>query len=100
MSTEEQHLALPRLYGAPAYARPPKAEASKPRPFDPDDLPIVVYQNDEERDIFESLPEEAFSPGGRFSLDGLRRGTTDRMPSLRPIPFRLRALAARLFGGS
>ena len=100
MSTEEQHVALPKLYGAPAYGRPPRSEDPKPRPFDPDDLPIVVHQNDEERDLFQSLPEEAFRAGGRFTLDGLRRNTTDRMPSLRPIAFSLRALASRLFGGS
>ena len=49
--------------------------------------------------MFQSLPEEAFRAGGRFTLDGLRRNTTDRMPSLRPIAFSLRALASRLFGG-
>ena len=53
MSTEEQHVALPKLYGAPAYARPPRSEDPKPRPFDPDDLPIVVHQSDEERDLFD-----------------------------------------------
>ena len=35
------HSALPKLYGAPAYARPPIVPV-KPveRPFDPDDLPL------------------------------------------------------------
>lgn len=35
------HSAMPKLYGAPAYARPPVVAAgSTPRPFDPDDLPL------------------------------------------------------------
>ena len=33
--------AMPKLYGAPAYARPPVAAVNPvDRPFDPDDLPI------------------------------------------------------------
>ena len=48
MSIDEQHIALPKLYGAPAYARPPAPVAVTPRPFDPDDLPIVAHQSDDE----------------------------------------------------
>ncbi|MGZ3632227.1 MAG: hypothetical protein ACXWQ6_07305, partial [Candidatus Limnocylindrales bacterium] len=36
----QQHMAMPRLLGAPAYARPPAAVAIARRPFDPDELPI------------------------------------------------------------
>ena len=43
MAIDEQHVALPKLYGAPAYARPAAVAAEvEPRPFDPDDLPIEV----------------------------------------------------------
>ena len=40
VAIDEQHVALPKLYGAPAYARPPRPAAVADRPFDPDDLPI------------------------------------------------------------
>jgi hypothetical protein len=43
-----QHVALPKLYGAPAYARPAVAVAHTMRPVDPDDLPIVAYMTDDE----------------------------------------------------
>ncbi len=50
MATEtEQHVALPILYGAPAYARPPRPAAPPARPLDLDDLPIEAERTDEER---------------------------------------------------
>ena len=40
---EHRHVALPKLFGAPAYARPPTVAANPmPRPIDPDDLPLVA----------------------------------------------------------
>jgi hypothetical protein len=96
---EQQHVALPRLYGAPAYARPPMpVEEHVPRPFDPDDLPITADQTDEERHLVEILPARAWAPGGGFRLD-----VQDKSPSparhMGARPFRLRTLASRLFGG-
>ena len=55
MSFEEAHVAHPRLYGAPAYARPPLRVTPTAKPIDPDDLPIRAYQTDDEREIIESL---------------------------------------------
>ena len=47
-----QHVALPRLYGAPAYGRPRvTAVAEASRPFDPDDLPIAAFMTDEDREL-------------------------------------------------
>jgi hypothetical protein len=95
---EQQHVALPKLYGAPAYARPPMPVEEHGRPFDPDDLPIAAYQTDAERHLVEKLPARAWAPGGGFTLDV-------QDPSPRPArhlnarPFRLRTLAGRLFGG-
>ena len=43
------HFAMPRLLGAPAYARPPRAMPSVERPFDPDDLPLEAFRTDEEQ---------------------------------------------------
>lgn len=45
----DPYFALPKLYGAPAYARPPRVVPESERPIDPDDLPIVAEQTEEER---------------------------------------------------
>ena len=47
MSLDEQHVALPKLYGAPAYARPAAPVDLTPRPFDPDELPLEMDQTPE-----------------------------------------------------
>ncbi len=94
---EEQHIALPKLYGAPAYARPaPVAVAS--RPFDPDDLPIEAVMTDEEREIAASLPAHAYVPGGSHARADRKRNRGDDEPTLRPRPLSLRALAGRILG--
>jgi hypothetical protein len=68
---EEMHVAHPRLYGAPAYARPPLAVSSTAPPPDPDDLPLEAEQTPEERALAEQLaampfgiarPEETSAP--------------------------------------
>jgi hypothetical protein len=51
----DPYYSLPALYGAPAYARAPKAVPDSERPLDPDDLPIAAHQTDEERALFESI---------------------------------------------
>ncbi len=45
----DPYFALPKLYGAPAYARAPKAVPDSERPFDSDDLPIAAEQTENER---------------------------------------------------
>ena len=92
---DEQHVALPKLYGAPAYARPIVPVEVTERPFDPDDLPIEAVQTDEERELAASLPAHAYAPGGaRLRLDPKRPE-----PQLNPRPLSLRALAGRILGG-
>jgi hypothetical protein len=98
VSIEEQHVALPKLYGAPAYARPPRfADDDLDRPFDPDELPIEAARTEEEQEFISTLPSEAFAPGG---ID-LRRaqGETTTSTDLRPRSFSIRAMAGRLLGG-
>ena len=51
MSIDEQHVAMPKLYGAPAYGRPPGPAETVARPFDPDELPIEAELTDEEREF-------------------------------------------------
>jgi hypothetical protein len=98
VSIEEHHIALPKLYGAPAYARPAAAVEVSSRPLDPDDLPIVAFQTDEERAMLESLPARVYAPGGGAYIDGDGRGPRSH-DQLRGRPLSLRAIAGRLLGG-
>ena len=86
MSADEQHhLALPQLFGAPAYARPAAPVAHTPRPFDPDDLPLLETLTEEERVALErplAFQQEAMVAGPA--------------PGITARPFSLRALADRL----
>ncbi len=61
----EPYVALPGLYGAPAYARPPKPPSDAHRPFDPDDLPIEAYRSPEER---EALAGWGTAGGGAYAV--------------------------------
>ena len=96
VAIEEQHVALPKLYGAPAYARPPRpVKQVAERPFDPDDLPITAYQTDEERDMAEQLAGRPYAPGGGAYIES--NGQAAKHPPARPLS--LRAIAGRLLGG-
>ena len=94
MAIDEQHVALPKLYGAPAYARPPRPAAEVQRPLDPDDLPIEAVMTDEERELAASLPAGAYALGNGHG-DG---SASHPEPSLLPRPLSLRALAGRILG--
>jgi hypothetical protein len=97
VSIDEQPVALPKLYGAPAYARPPAPAAATPRPFDPDQFPLTVDQTDEDRESMAFIAARAYEPGGtdrrRQDPDGADQG------GLRARAFSLRAIAGRLLGG-
>jgi hypothetical protein len=101
LAIDEQHVALPKLYGAPAYARPPRpVEAELEKPFDPDDLPIEVEQTPEEREFAATLPAHTYAPGGYSTTKRAPTGSaTDDEPTLRPKPLSLNALAGRILGG-
>ncbi len=65
----DPYFALPSLYGAPAYSRPPRPPVEAPRPIDPDDLPISTQQTDEERRLAEVLvASRTFAPAGTAGL--------------------------------
>jgi hypothetical protein len=91
---EQQHIALPSLYGAPAYARPPAAVPAKDRPFDPDELPLEVHQTEEEREFTSTLPARAYAPGG-IDLDADRSAGTNGHGSMSSRSFSIRAIAGR-----
>ena len=99
VSIDEQHVALPKLYGAPAYARPPATvEAVTPRPFDPDDLPIEAFQSEEDRAFAATLPVRAWSPGGMTAVDTHPEMTSGGRHRLVGRRLRLRSIAGRLIG--
>lgn len=99
MPIENQHVALPRLYGAPPTTRPAPVVKEAPRPFDLDELPIAAELTDDERELIEKLPPEAFLPGGGYVLgSGNDRRRDDREKPRRS--FLLRFLPERLSGSS
>jgi len=113
--TEERgpHFAFPSLYGAPAYARPPKPVADAVRPLDPDDLPLEVERTEEEWALLAQFGTAAGSNGaggaramlhgrvgnkGAGAQAGSYRATDPTAASQPVIPgrrFRLRAPAGR-----
>jgi hypothetical protein len=99
VSIDEQHVALPKLYGAPAYARPPAMAATADRPFDPDDLPIEAFQTEEDRAFAATLPARAWAPGGAL-FDGARSDASqhDRRLHLMGRQLSLKSIAGRLLG--
>lgn len=98
MAIDEQHVALPKLYGAPAYARPPSLAATVERPFDPDDLPIEAFQTEEDRAFAATLPARAWAPGGS-TLDGRGDGRhANRSRHMVGRQLSLRSIAGKLLG--
>jgi hypothetical protein len=97
VSIDEQHVALPKLYGAPAYARPPHTADTAVRPFDPDDLPIEAAQSEDDRAFAASLPARAWAPGGVMLGRPEPHGDGERR-TLRGKPLTLRSIAGRLLG--
>jgi hypothetical protein len=87
-TTNGPHVAMPRLMGQPAYARPPRPLAVEtPRPIDADDLPIEAFRSEEDHQLAERLAH-----GG----GGMRNG---HEATLHPSSVGgLRAIAGRLFG--
>jgi hypothetical protein len=89
MSVDDEHVAHPLLYGAPAYARPRSTVAPTPLPPDPDDMPLAVAQTAEEQRLSETLlvrPYQSVSP--------IRPKPAE--PRLEPRPLLLRALTVRI----
>jgi len=95
LDEQQHHVALPKLYGAPAYARPAPVVAETPRPLDPDDLPIDAIQTPEERELVASLPAHAYGSAGAQADRG---SGFDEVPTLHPRPLSLKALAGRILG--
>jgi len=91
VNQDEHHVALPKLMGQPAYARPARPVNIQSRPFDPDDLPILAEMTDEERLL-------AALVAARGAGDSNGSGG-HHLPAMPHRPLRLRALAGKLLGG-
>ena len=87
MSVEDEHVAHPRLYGAPAYARPPSIVAPT-IVLDPDDLPLAVEQTPEEREVAERLLASPY-------VVAERPAAAEIEPRVQPQPMILGLLANR-----
>jgi hypothetical protein len=100
VAIDEQHVALPKLYGAPAYARPPRHVSETDRPFNLDDLPIEIEQTDEEKDLLSTMPARSYAAGGAVGqIAAVPATPSGRAPELQPKPTSLKALAGRILGG-
>ena len=96
MANEEQvHVALPKLYGAPAYARPKRPVINTvERPFDPDSLPIEAEQTDDERTLSQELGDQPWL--GQSIAESISQPRARSRPVGRP--FHLNGIADRIRG--
>jgi hypothetical protein len=75
MVSEEQHMALPRLYGGPAYSRPPRPVEVLARPFDPDELPLEADRTDDDIALVNELNGATWAPASAAPVKAkARRG--------------------------
>ena len=81
--SEEQHVALPHLYGAPAYSRPPRPVEELSRPFDMDELPLEADRTEDEVVLLAELMGTALTPAA--TVKSSRRLRFDRSPAA-PAP--------------
>jgi hypothetical protein len=95
LTNDEHHVALPKLYGAPAYARPPRPVVEvTPRPPDEDDLPLEVFRSAEDQ-----LPPASSSDGHHAASNGNGSGVeVGEAASLEGRPFSLRTLSRFISG--
>lgn len=98
MSTDKQHMALPRLYGAPAHTPRRMVVPHADPALDPDDLPIETYRSSEDDALALQLFPRSY--GGQV-IEAGPRATRPFLaehyhPELTPRPLLLRALAGRL----
>jgi len=95
VANDERHMALPKLYGQPAYARPTIVPVAPiERPFDPDDMPLEIAQTNEERELVAELAARDYEGGEVGDPVGGREGS----PMLRGRPFRLGSITSRFRG--
>jgi hypothetical protein len=96
---EEHHLALPKLYGAPAYARPPRPVEVTERPLDEDDLPLEAFRGFDDPGGPPAGGDAAPVNGGSNGSGSPASGSpVDGEARLEARPFSLRSLSRFLSG--
>jgi len=100
VGNDDNHMAMPKLFGAPAYARPSVVPvAPVERPFDPDDLPLEVSQTEEERVLVAQVSARPYSSdAGEQVAVASGGGAREGSPMLRGRPFRLGSITSRFRG--
>jgi hypothetical protein len=63
---------MPKLYNAPAYARPPRAVVID-RPFDPDDLPLEAQRTTSDQAFLSQIHGDARADGKPEEQSFLKR---------------------------
>ncbi len=92
------HVALPKLFGAPAYARPPiEPVVRTERPVSPDDLPLEIEQTEEERELAQGLIASRHDTMASGDMVVASRNGNHRR---RRLTVGLRAITGRVRGGS
>ena len=99
MSTDKEHVALPKLYGAPAYGLRRMATVESSLPLCPDDLPIERHRSPEDQAVAAELLARSY--GQQTTEAGSRPPRVidvdaDGHSHLRGAPLLLRAIAGRL----
>jgi hypothetical protein len=78
VNDDQPYGAMPKLYGAPAYARPPATPVNPvERPIDPDDLPLEAVRSAED-DAASREGQSEVSPEGQSEAPS---GVTSEAPS-------------------
>jgi hypothetical protein len=97
VNEDRGHGAMPKLYGAPAYARPPVvATIPVGKPFDPDALPLESERTSDEQELVSSITARSYESVA--TADPLPT-TRDGSSMLRGRPFRLRIPGRPRSGG-
>jgi hypothetical protein len=101
VSNEELHVALPKLYGAPAYARPPRPIEERPRPIDFDDLPIEAFRTGDDLALLGSSGGSGLTSDSGSNGHGRSQpasGAGSEPTGLEPRPFSLKSLSRFISG--
>jgi hypothetical protein len=98
VSSEEHHVAVPKLYGAPAYARPPRPVEVIERPIDPDDLPLEFLRTADDHELAARMTGSPFAPILAPILTGTKSHGSHG--GLQGRPFHLRSLTRRVLPNS
>ena len=92
MNEDRGHGAMPKLYGAPAYARPPALPVDPvDKPFDPDDLPLEAERTNEDAELLEQLTSRTYESVATTAVAAADPAPSSRLRG-RPSPLRIRIL--------